>query len=337
VEIRKAGQRAASLTRQLLAFSRQQVLEPKVLRLNAVVSDIEKMLRRLIGEDIELTTELAANLGHVKADQGQMEQVIMNLAVNARDAIPSGGKLVIETKNVEVDQEVALQRGYINPGSFVMIAVTDTGMGMDAETQSHIFEPFFTTKEQGKGTGLGLATVYGVVKQSDGFVWVYSEPGHGARFEVLLPRVEEPAHIALKPANSRSSRSGSETILLVEDDDSLRGLATTILSESGYAVLEAANGAGALTLAREKSRGQIHLLLSDVVMPGMSGPQVADEVSSIHPDMKILFMSGYSEFAAGHDQISRPGRFLLQKPFTQQELTSKVREVLDVCEAVPSH
>jgi len=337
VEIRKAGQRAASLTRQLLAFSRQQVLEPKVLRLNAVVSDIEKMLRRLIGEDIELTTELAANLGHVKADQGQMEQVIMNLAVNARDAMPSGGKLVIETKNVEVDQEVALQRGYINPGSFVMIAVTDTGMGMDAETQSHIFEPFFTTKEQGKGTGLGLATVYGVVKQSDGFVWVYSEPGHGARFEVLLPRVEEPAHIALKPANSRSSRSGSETILLVEDDDSLRGLATAILSESGYAVLEAANGAGALTLAREKSRGQIHLLLSDVVMPGMSGPQVADEVSSIHPDMKILFMSGYSEFAAGHDQISRPGRFLLQKPFTQQELTSKVREVLDVCEAVPSH
>ncbi len=327
-EIRKAGQRAASLTRQLLAFSRQQVLEPTVLALNTVVVDIEKMLRRLIGEDIELATALAPNLGNVKADRGQMEQVIMNLVVNARDAMLHGGKLTIETKNVEVDENYAFQHGHVSPGPFVMLAVTDTGIGMDTETQSRIFEPFFTTKELGKGTGLGLATVYGVVKQSSGFIWVHSEPGHGTTFKILLPRVEKPVQETEQHAKSDGQQRGSETILLVEDDAALRELTLTLLAQQGYTVLVAANGHEALNIAQDKPQGQVDLLLTDVVMPRMSGPQVAEELSATHPDMKVLFTSGYTEFAHGHEQIARPGRFLIQKPFTQHELTSKVREVL---------
>jgi two-component system cell cycle sensor histidine kinase/response regulator CckA len=335
-EIKKAGQRAASLTRQLLAFSRQQVLEPHVLNLNFVVPDVEKMLGRLIGEHIALATVLAPKLGHIKADQGQIEQVIINLAVNARDAMPDGGKLTIETANVEVDEAYARQHGHISPGSFIMLTMTDTGIGMDSETQSHIFEPFFTTKERGKGTGLGLATVYGVVKQSGGFIWVYSESGYGTTFKILLPRIYERERTSGKSSNSDRSWLGSETILLVEDDASLRELILNSLNEQGYTVLEAANGRHALDIARQR-HDKIDLLLTDVVMPGMSGPLVADELASVHPEVRVLYMSGYTEFAPGHDQISRQGRLLLQKPFTQQDLARKVREALEAnCVRVPS-
>jgi len=326
-EIKKAGQRAASLTRQLLAFSRQQVLQPTVVNLNSVVTDVKKMLGRLIGEDIELVTVLSPDLGQIKADQGQIEQVIVNLAVNARDAMPRGGKLTAETANIEVDDAYAREQGNVSPGSFIMLTVTDTGVGMDAETQSHIFEPFFTTKERGKGTGLGLATVYGVVKQSGGFIWVYSEPGHGTRFKILLPRVEEPAHAVTQNASSEASYGGSETILLAEDEESLRQLLMNILSEYGYTVLEAANGPQALGIARQY-QGQIHLLVTDVVMPGMSGPQLATELGPVRPNIKVLYMSGYTEFAAGHTEIPQRGRLLLQKPFTRQSLADKVRQAL---------
>ncbi len=326
-EITKAAQRAAALTRQLLAFSRQQPLEPKVLDLNAVVIDMEKMLRRLIGEHIELRTLLTSDLGNIKADQTQMEQVIMNLVVNARDAMPLGGRVTIETANVEVDDAFARQRGYLSVGSFVMLTVTDTGVGMDAETQSHIFEPFFTTKERGKGTGLGLATVYGVVKQSDGFIWVYSEPGQGTTFKILLPRVKESVQAEIENSG-QSTWTASETVLLVEDETSLRELTAGLLSKLGYTVLEASNGVEALSVAREY-QGTIDLLLTDVVMPGMSGPQLADEFHSIFPGTKVLCMSGYTEFAPGHDQVLRRGRLLLQKPFTQQDLARKVRKALE--------
>jgi PAS domain S-box-containing protein len=328
-EIRKAGLRAASLTRQLLAFSRQQYLEPTVLNLNTIVTDMGKMLQRLIHEDIELTTLLEPMLGSVKADQGQIEQVIMNLAVNARDAMPKGGELTIQTLNVEVDDAYARQHGHISKGSFVMLAVSDTGLGMDVETQSHIFEPFFTTKELGKGTGLGLATVYGVVKQSGGFIWVYSELGLGTTFKILLPRVKETVRSVMDDTNFEQSPRGSETILVVEDDACVRDLTTNLLSNYGYNVLEAANGLQALNIARQKRDGQIHLLLTDVVMPGMNGPQIADEVVSLHPRIKILYMSGYAPSAAGNELNSRRGRILLQKPFTKHDLACKVREALD--------
>jgi two-component system cell cycle sensor histidine kinase/response regulator CckA len=326
-EITKAAQRAASLTRQLLAFSRQQPLERRVISLNAIVTDMQKMLHRLIGEDIELKTVLASDLGDIKADQTQIEQVIMNLVVNARDAMPNGGKVTFETENVEVDDAYARQHGYISSGSFVMLAVTDTGVGMEAETLSHIFEPFFTTKERGKGTGLGLATVYGVIKQSDGFIWVYSEHGHGTTFKMLLPRVQEPVQSGMG-STAPLLRAGSETVLLVEDETSLRELTRNLLSMLGYIVLEAANGVEALNVAREY-RGKIDLLLTDVVMPGMNGAALADELTSLYPEIKVLCMSGYTEFASGHDQVSRQGRLLLPKPFTQQDLARKVRKALE--------
>jgi len=336
-EIRKAGLRAASLTRQLLAFSRQQYLEPTVVNLNTIVTDMEKMLRRLIHENIELTTILEPVLGPVKADQGQIEQVIMNLAVNARDAMPQGGKLTIQTSNVEVDDTYSRLHGHISPGPFIILAVSDTGSGMDAETQSHIFEPFFTTKELGKGTGLGLATVYGVVKPSGGFIWVYSEQGHGTMFKILLPRRKENVRSLTDDTNPEECRGGSETILVVEDDACVRELTTNLLSKFGYSVLEAANGVQALNIVRQNPNVQIHLLLTDVVIPGMSGPQIADELTSLHPSTKTLYMSGYAQFAADPDQISRQGRLLLQKPFTQLDLTRKVREALKPsCEVVPS-
>jgi PAS domain S-box-containing protein len=324
-EITKAGQRAASLTRQLLAFSRQQVLEPKVLNLNAVVSDTKKMLRRLIGEHIAITSNLAPDLGPVVADRVQMEQVIMNLAVNARDAMPNGGKLTIETRNVDLDEEYAVHHPPTAPGQYVELVMADTGAGMDAQTLSHIFEPFFTTKEVGKGTGLGLATVYGVVKQSGGYIWVYSEPGLGTTFKVYLPRVTK--GIAQNDAGGRAmpTAHGTETILLVEDEESLRTLTRTMLEQSGYTVLEAGGGLEAVEVARNR-RGPIDLLLTDIVMPGINGREVARNLTMARPGLKVLFMSGYSGFASrGHDAQEDA---LLSKPFTRDDLLAKIHDAL---------
>jgi len=324
-EITKAGQRAASLTRQLLAFSRQQVLEPKVLNLNDVVADTKKMLRRLIGEDITINSKLAPDLGQVVADRIQIEQVIMNLAVNARDAMPNGGKLLIETRNVDLDSEYAIHHPPTAPGKYIELVMADTGIGMDAQTQSHIFEPFFTTKEIGKGTGLGLATVYGVVKQSGGYIWVYSEPGLGCTFKVYLPRVIEsvpqsaPGKIATTPIH------GSETILLVEDEESLRKLTRTMLEQSGFTVLEAQGGLEAMEVARTHS-GSIDLLLTDIVMPGINGREVARNLTLARPGLKVVYMSGYSGF--GNRGLDMQEDVLLSKPFTRDALLSKVYEVL---------
>ena len=327
-QIKEAGERAASLTRQLLAFSRRQVLEPKVLDLNAVVTNLEKMLTRMIGEDIDLVATLTPGLGRVKADPGQIEQVIMNLAVNARDAMSNGGRLTIETANMELDENFAQRHVVVKPGRYVMLAVSDTGCGMDAETQRRIFEPFFTTKEIGKGTGLGLATVYGIVKQSGGSIWVYSEVGQGTTFKVYLPRVEEEPDAVLPSAVRETSLKGTETILLIEDDEPLRKLALSILRRGGYTVLAASDRTEALQLCG-RHQGPIHLMLADVVMPGMSGREFADKLAQIRPDMKVLLMSGYTD-----DTITRHGALVeevafLQKPFTTYGLLSKVREVLD--------
>jgi two-component system, cell cycle sensor histidine kinase and response regulator CckA len=327
-QIRKAGQRAASLTRQLLAFSRQQVLEPRVLFLNTIVVDTEKMLRRLIGENIELRVELDPTLGRVRADHGQIEQIIVNLAVNARDAMPQGGTLIIETANFEANADYASQHPPMSAGSFVRLSVKDAGVGMDAETQAHIFEPFFTTKGPGKGTGLGLATVYGVVKQSNGFVWVHSELGRGTTFEILLPRVEASVARVEPETRSTSLSEGTETVLLVEDEESLRNLISEMLRGDGYAVLEAANAADAIEIARQAPR-RIDLLLTDVVMPGMNGAELADQLVSLYPWIKTLYMSGYTEFAVPLREMIQQDRTLLQKPFTQQSLSRKVREVLE--------
>ena len=332
-EIKKAGHRAADLTRQLLAFSRQQVLDPKVLDLNAIVAGLEKMLRPLIGEDIELSTALDPALGHVKADQGQIEQVIMNLVINGRDAMPEGGKLMIETGNVELDNDYARRHPPVLPGSYALLAVTDTGIGMDAKTQAHIFDPFFTTKEMGKGTGLGLATVYGVVKQSGGYIWVYSEPGKGTTFKTYLPLVEEsPEPAGLGAARAKPSR-GSETILLVEDEESLRVMTRTLLVQSGYHVLDADSGAQALEIAHRHEE-TIHLLLTDVVLPGMRGRELAERMVLFRPDLRVLLMSGYTDHAIAAQGVLDVGTFFLQKPFTRDALTREVRKVLDIKAAV---
>jgi two-component system cell cycle sensor histidine kinase/response regulator CckA len=327
-EIKRAGLRAASLTRQLLAFSRQQVLESKVINLDAVVSEMETMLRRLIGEDVELTAALEPALGQVKADQGQIEQVIMNLAVNARDAMPKGGKLIIETANIDVDEIFTRQHPASIPGRYVLLAVTDTGIGMDEETQARIFEPFFTTKGKDKGTGLGLAVVYGVVKQSGGYIWVYSEPGKGSTFKIYLPRVEEAVERTSQSTGPARSLQGSETILLAEDEQSLRHLIRDLLAQRGYTVLEACDGAEALGIAQQH-QGAIHLLCTDVVMPVVGGRELAEKMALIRPDTKVLFMSGYTDSAVTARGVLEPGIFLLQKPFTLDALTRKVREVLD--------
>jgi len=327
--VRGAAERAARLTHQLLAFSRKQVLEPRVLELNETVAGIEPLLRRLIGEDIEIQVTRGADLGRVKADAGQIEQVILNLAVNARDAMPQGGRLALETANVAVDERTARRAPDLAPGSYVALSVTDSGHGMDAATRAQIFEPFFTTKEVGKGTGLGLATVYGIVKQSGGFIEVESEPGQGAAFKVYLPRVED-AVAAPEAARSSGARSGgSETVLLVEDDESLRTLAREILTVQGYAVLEAASPRDALRTHQAHS-ARIHLLLTDVVMPEMNGRQLADHLKVARPEMKVLFMSGYTGTALGSaaGMAEFTGQ-LLQKPFTPDGLTRRVREVLD--------
>jgi PAS domain S-box-containing protein len=327
-EIKKAGQRAASLTRQLLAFSRQQVLEPKVLDLNGVVTDIENMLRRVIGEDIELITTLDASLGRALADQGQIEQVIMNLAANARDAMPNGGKLTIETANVTVDEAVSRQAPEVRPGRYVLLSVSDSGVGMDAETQAHIFEPFFTTKERGSGTGLGLATVYGVVKQSNGFIWVHSEPASGTLFEIYLPLVEGEVQATSPEVSEPQLAQKRETILLVEDEDSLRSVTRDLLVQDGYDVVEANSGAQGLEAALQH-RGPIHLMLSDVVMPGMNGPALARNLAESHPETKVLFMSGYTDHTIGRHGVLEPGVLLLEKPFTRDVLLRKVRAALD--------
>ena len=327
-EIEKASQRAVGLTRQLLAFSRQQVLEPVILNLNTLVADMEKMLPRLIGEDVDLNLILDPALGQVKADPGQLEQVVMNLAVNARDAMPDGGRLIIQTADAEIDEAFAREHPGSVPGKYVMLAVTDTGTGMDPETQAQIFEPFYTTKGRDKGTGLGLATVYGVVKQSNGFINVDSEKGKGSSFTVYLPRVEQHVKAPAKTTPDPLTVRGSETILLVEDAEPLRMLAQLFLKENGYRVLSAADGSEAQQVAALTS-GPIHLLLTDVVMPGINGRVLAERLAPSQPGMKVLYMSGYTDsFIAGHG-VLEPGTHLLRKPFTEDVLVRKVRDLLD--------
>src|SRR5882757_4606963 len=327
-EIEKASQRAVSLTRQLLAFSRQQVLEPIILNLNTLVSDMEKMLPRLIGEDIQLNLLLDPAIGQVKADPGQIEQVVMNLAVNSRDAMPDGGKLTIQTTNAELDAAFAREHAGSIPGQYVMLAVTDTGTGMDPETQAQIFEPFFTTKDRDKGTGLGLATVYGVVKQSSGYIAVDSEKGKGAYFKIYLPRIEQPVATQSEINQAPLTVRGCETILLVEDAEPLRKLAHMFLRDNGYQVLTAADGSEAQQVAAQNA-GPIHLLLTDVVMPGINGRVLAEQLAPLHPAMKVLYMSGYTDsFIAGHGVLEE-GLHLLHKPFTEEALMRKVRELLD--------
>lgn len=338
LEIEKAGQRAASLTKQLLAFSRQQVLTPAVLNLNSLASDMEKMLPRLLGEDIEVSLKLDPELGQVKADQGQIEQVIMNLAVNARDAMPTGGKLKIRTANVELDREYTRDHPGSKPGDYVMLTVTDTGTGMEPDTLLHIFEPFFTTKERGKGTGLGLATVYGVVKQSNGYIWVDSKLGAGTSFEVYLPRHAEQVVSDKRKIDTEEGLCGSESILLVEDAEPLRKLARTFLEAAGFQVLTAESGEKAMEVAAGYP-GTFDLLLTDVVMPGMNGPALSEQLLPRQPGMKVLYMSGYTDtFIAGHGVLD-PGTNLLHKPFTEEILIRKIREVLDRGEkaVAPSH
>jgi len=332
--ISKAADQAASLTRQLLAFSRKQVMQPKIFNLNTLVWNAEKMLRRLISEDVEMITAASKNLGVIKADPGQMEQVILNLVINARDAMPGGGKLTLETANVEFDANYAHSHLGAQPGHYVMLSVTDSGVGMDEETQSHIFEPFFTTKELGKGTGLGLSMVYGIVKQSGGYIWVHSEVGKGSSFRVYLPRVFENEQEIASTLPASHSLRGEETILLVEDDPLVRGLAIEILKSRGYTVLVADRPEVALEICRQHA-DRIHLLLTDVIMPGMNGNQLAGEVVKMRPEIGVLFMSGYADTT-----VMRNGNFgqvssFLQKPFSPTVLGRKVREMLDQLEATP--
>ena len=326
-EISNAADRATSLTRQLLAFSRKQLLTPKVLDLNAVVSENLKMLPRLIGEDIDLATIPGEALGRVKADPGQIEQVVMNLVVNARDAMPGGGKLTIETANVTLDESYARRHPGVAAGEYVLLAISDTGSGMDKETQSHIFEPFYTTKGQ-KGTGLGLSMVYGIVKQSGGYIWVYSEPTHGSTFKIYLPRVEDAEEKPVPQTAPAGPPVGHETILVVEDEPQLRDLTRQFLESRGYTVLVAENGAAALNVAR-RHNSLIHLLLTDIIMPVMNGRDLAQRMAVLSPQTRILFMSGYTENAVWHNGMIESSANFLQKPFTLDALTHKVREVLE--------
>ncbi len=325
LEIQRATERAAALTRQLLAFSRRQILDMKLIDLNLIVQDIDKMLRRVIGEDIELVTVLANDLWKVKSDSSQIEQVILNLAVNSRDAMPKGGRLTLESSNAELDQEYARSHMGVKPGSYVKLLVRDTGVGMPLEVQERVFEPFFTTKEKGKGTGLGLSTVYGIIKQSGGNIWVHSELGQGTTFEIYLPRADE-QEISSKPGGSSPLRlQGSETILLVEDEEAVRTLARKTLQNYGYHLLEAPNGEEGFRVAMGYGK-KIHLLLTDVVMPGISGREMAERLSLNHPDMKVLYITGYTDTSIVQHGILEPGTALLLKPFKPDALAQKVRE-----------
>jgi nitrogen-specific signal transduction histidine kinase/CheY-like chemotaxis protein len=326
-KILSSGRRAGDLVRQLLAFSRKQIFEPQVLNLNYVVTGMEKMLRRVIGEHIHMETVLSPDLWPVKVDPAQIEQVIVNLAVNARDAMPSGGRLTVETANVTLDASYAAYHLEAQPGDYVLITVSDTGIGMTDEVKAHLFEPFFTTKEVGKGTGLGLATVYGIVKQSGGHIWVYSEEGEGTTFKIYLPRATSVARPAGGLGGVKDVPGGEETILVVEDNDEVRDLTRRMLAGQGYTMLEARNGQEALQISAGYTCS-IHLLLTDIVMPGISGKDLAQQLSQARPGLKVLFMSGYSDIAFGHHQGVETDNFL-QKPFSPMDLARKVRAVLD--------
>ena len=326
-EIAKAGRRAADLTQQLLMFSRQEAVETKILDLNDVLKKMDKMLRRIVGEDVDLATVPGPALARTRADPTHIEQVIMNLVVNSRDAMPIGGKLTIETCNVVLDETHAREHLGVVPGRYVMLAVSDTGTGMDRATQARIFEPFYTTKERGKGTGLGLSTVFGIVQQCNGTIWVYSEPGHGTTFKVYLPEVDAEVDVDA-PIVEPADLSGTETILLVEDEDQIRAVATVILRELGYQVIEARNGGEAL-LHCENHVGTIHLLLTDVVMPQMSGPELAKRLARTRPEMKVVCMSGYTDDALVRHGAAESGMAYLQKPITPAKLARKVRAILD--------
>jgi nitrogen-specific signal transduction histidine kinase len=325
--IKKSTDRATDLIRKILAFSRRQVMEMKVLDLNTLLMDLDKLLHRVIGEDIELVAVLAEDLGRVKVDPGQIEQVILNMAVNAKDAMLNGGKLTIETANTELDEAYARSHLAVAPGRYVMLSVSDTGVGMSPEVKERIFEPFYTTKEKGKGTGLGLSTVYGIVKQSGGNIWVYSELGQGTTFKIYLPREEEPLEEIREKVVKEELPRGSETVLVVEDEEELRKLAVRFLQKQGYKVLEASHGDEALFISK-KYEESIHLLITDVVMPGMSGRDLSERLTSLRPEIKTLYMSGHTHSAIIHHGVLEPGVNLLQKPFTPEALVRKVYEVL---------
>jgi two-component system cell cycle sensor histidine kinase/response regulator CckA len=327
-EIRKAAERAATLTRQLLAFSRRQMLAPRVLDLNTVVAEHARMLPRLIGEDIDLVTVLRPAVSRVRVDRGQLEQVLMNLAVNARDAMPHGGRLTIETSQTTVDEAFAARHRPMSPGEYVVLAVSDTGCGMDLDTQAHLFEPFYTTKEQGKGTGLGLATVYGIVKQSDGYIWASSAPGQGTTFQIFLPPSAAPAEDDTLASDKPAPGRGTETVLLVEDEEQVRNLAREVLRAHGYSVIEAPTAGEALELA-ERQVDPIHLLVSDVVMPGMNGRELALRLTGRCPGLKVLLMSGYTDRGFELYGLTELGLDFIQKPFKPTDLLQKVRELLD--------
>jgi PAS domain S-box-containing protein len=327
-DVLDACDRAAALTRQLLAFSRRQVLEPVVLDLNQLITDIDRLLRRLIGEDIQLVTVLGAASARVKADPAQLEQILLNLTVNARDAMPSGGRLTIETYHVELDADYAELHSDVRPGPYVLLAVSDTGAGMDEATRARLFEPFFTTKSPGRGTGMGLSMTYGIVKQSGGHISVYSELGRGTTFKIYFPRIEASISIAKPEAQVGATVGGNETILLVEDEHAVRGLAKRILETHGYLVLEAHHGRDAIRISDEYP-GPIHLLVTDVIMPEMSGRQVADRLAESRPEIRVLFVSGYTDNAIMHHGVLEASTAFLQKPFTRDSLARKVRQVLD--------
>ncbi|HTA29654.1 MAG TPA: ATP-binding protein, partial [Candidatus Cybelea sp.] len=333
-EIHKAADRAATLTRQLLAHGRKQILRPEILDLNSILAGMESTLRHLMGRGADLRIAPAPGLKTVKADAGQIEQVIMNLAMNAAEAMPNGGKFTIETANVTLDQEYAGSVPELKAGEYVMLAITDTGGGMSAEVKARAFEPFFSTKAVGEGTGLGLSTCYGIIKQSGGHISVYSEPARGATFKVYLPQVEEPAKIPVQRLDSPGLPRGTETVLLAEDDPALREMAATLLRRLGYTVLVAANGIEALSLKQQRDIGHIDLLFTDVVMPHMSGKELSERMRALYPHTRILFTSAYSENAIVHQGVLNPGVALLQKPFTPSALAHKLREVLDEPNAV---
>ncbi len=327
-QIVTAGRRAAELTRQLLAFSRQQVLETRVLDLNDILHDLNKMLQRLLGEDIELRMSLSPDLAKLRADRSQIEQILMNLVVNARDALATGGTLTIETANVELDEAYAREHLGVRPGPYVMLAVSDSGAGMDSATQARIFEPFFTTKERGKGTGLGLSTVFGIVQQSGGSIWLYSEPGAGTTFKIYLPRADETGGLASSEPTAAPPRAATETVLLVEDDPQVRHVACLILRRAGYLLLEASTPREALQIV-QRYPGRIDLLLTDVVMPVMNGQKLSEQVIALRPGIKVLFMSGYTDDVILHRGVLEPGFALVEKPLTPVALNRKVRQVLD--------